>query len=171
MLISKALAKGMNEQVGNEFGASMQYYEIAAYFDGQNLPLLAKLFFAQAEEEKDHAVKFIHYLLDTDAKLHIPAIAAPKPDFNSADEAVEAALNWEKEVTQQINNLYHIAVEDKDYLSQKFLDWFVDEQLEEINKMDELLSIVRRAGEDNLLMVETYLVQSGFGEEGEEGEE
>jgi ferritin len=165
MLISKALAKGMNEQVGNEFGASMQYYEISAYFDDQNLPLLAKLFWAQADEEKVHAEKFIRYLMDTGAELRIPAIAAPKPDFSSAEEAVQAALDWEKEVTQQINNLYHTAVEDKDYLSQQFLDWFIDEQLEEINKMDELLGLVRRAGEGNLLMVENFLIQFGVEEE------
>ena len=65
MLISKELQDAMNAQIGNEFGASMQYLGIAGYFQKENLTLLAKLFFEQAEEEKEHAMKFVHYILDT----------------------------------------------------------------------------------------------------------
>jgi ferritin len=157
MLISKELQDAMNAQIGNEFGASMQYLGIASYFHKENLSLLAKLFFEQAEEEKEHAMKFVHYILDAFGELRIPAINAAKFDFTSAEEAVAAALKWEEEVTQQINNLVAIARSQNDYLARKFLDWFVEEQLEEINKMDQLLSVVRRAGERNLLMVEAYL--------------
>jgi ferritin len=158
MLISKELAQAINTQVGNEFGAQMQYLCIAAHFRRQYLQLMADLFFDQAEEEKEHAMKFVNYLLETGSELQIPAISSPKPSFSNAEEAVEAALNWEKEVTRQINNLMRIAVEQDDYLSQNFLQWFIDEQLEEITKMEQLLSVVRRAGEKNLLMVEAYLV-------------
>lgn len=158
MLIGKDLETGFNQQIGNEFGASMQYLSIAAHFEAQNLALLAKLFFEQAEEEKEHAMKFVHYVLDTQGELRIPAISAPKPAFASAEEAVQAALDWEVEVTGQINRLMDTAVSQNDYLAQNFLHWFVDEQLEEITKMDQLLSVIRRAGEKNLLMVEAYLV-------------
>ncbi len=158
MLINPDLAKAMNAQIGNEFGASLQYLSIAGYFQVQKLTLLSKLFFEQAEEEKSHAMKFVRYILDTQGELHIPAIAEPKPTFASAEEAVKAALTWEKEVTGQINRLMDLAVSQNDYLAQNFLQWFVDEQLEEVNKMDQLLSVVQRAGEKNLLMVEAYLV-------------
>jgi bacterioferritin B len=158
MLISNELAAAMNAQIGHELGASMQYLSIAAHFDRDKLSLLAKLFYAQAEEEKEHALKFVHYVVDTGGTLQIPAIPAPKPSFASAEEAVEAALNWEKEVTGQINRLMDRAAAQNDYLAQNFLAWFVDEQLEEIMKMEQLLSVVRRAGERNLLMVEAYLV-------------
>jgi ferritin len=158
MLISQTLAQAFNEQIGHEFGASMQYLCIAAHFDTQKLQLLAKLFFDQAEEEREHALKLVHYLLDTGAELRIPAIPAPKPAFASAEEAVTAALHWEQEVTGQINHLMNLAVTENDYLAQGFLQWFVDEQLEEVMKMDRLLNVVRRAGEKNLLMVEAYLV-------------
>jgi ferritin len=164
MLISKELQDGMNAQIGNEFGASMQYLGIASYFEKENLKLLAKLFFDQAEEEKEHAMKFVHYIVDTMGELRIPAIKEAKFDFSSAEEAVAAALNWEEEVTRQINNLVAIAQSKNDYLARKFLDWFVEEQLEEINKMDQLLSVIKRAGERNLLMVEAYLVHVGEGE-------
>jgi ferritin len=152
------LAKAINAQIGNEFGASMQYLSIAGHFHTQKLTLLAKLFFEQAEEEKTHAMKFAHYVLDTQGDLQIPAIAAPKPKFASAEEAVKAALAWEMEVTEQIKALMDMAVSQNDYLAQNFLQWFIDEQLEEINKMDQLLSVIQRAGEKNLLMVEAYLV-------------
>ena len=158
MLISRDLARAINQQIGNEFGAHMQYLSIAAHFRQKQLTLLAKLFFEQADEEKDHAMKFINYMLDTKAELQIPAIAAPKPVFASAEDAVQAALAWEQEVTRQITGLMEIAVKDNDYMSQSFLQWFIDEQLEEVVKMDRLLTVVRQAGEKNLLMVEAYLV-------------
>ncbi len=158
MLISKELAEAINQQIGREFGASMQYLSIAGHFHVQKLTLLGKLFFEQAEEEKEHATKFVHYMLDTQGELRIPAIAQPQPTFATAEEAVQAALTWEQEVTEQINHLMDLAVSQNDYLAQNFLQWYVDEQLEEINKMDQLLSVVRRAGEKNLLMVEAYIV-------------
>jgi bacterioferritin B len=161
LLISAKLATAINQQIGNEFGAHLQYLSIAAYFEREKLKLLAKLFFDQADEEKDHAVKFVHYVLNTKADLQIPAIPAPKPTFASAEEAVAAALKWEEDVTGQINGLMQIAVDDNDYMSQSFLQWYIDEQLEEINKMDQLLHVIRRSGERNLLMVEAYLVHIG----------
>lgn len=160
MLISPELAKAINAQIGNEFGASMQYLSIAGHFHAQKLTLLAKLFFEQAEEEKTHAMKFVHYILDTQGELQISSIASPKPKFASAEEAVKAALAWEQEVTEQIKALMDLAVSQNDYLAQNFLQWFIDEQLEEINKMDQLLSVIQRAGEKNLLMVEAYLIHS-----------
>jgi ferritin len=158
MLISRELATAFNEQVGHEFGASLQYVSIAAHFSQRQLTLLAKLFFEQADEEKQHAMKFVQYLLDTKAELRIPSIPAPKPSFATAEEAVQAALNWEEEVTRQITALMDLAIKQSDYLAQSFLQWFIDEQLEEVVKMDNLLGVIRQAGERNLIMVEAYLI-------------
>ena len=158
MLISRELAEAFNGQIGNEFGASMQYLGIAAYFQERHLTLLCKLFTQQAEEEKEHAMKFVRYLMDTKGGLAIPAIPAPKPGFSSAEDAVQAALDWEKEVTRQIKALMDLAVGQNDYLAQSFLQWFIDEQLEEVVKMDRLLGVIKQSGERNLLMVEAYLV-------------
>lgn len=158
MLISRALASAFNQQIGNEFGAGMQYVAIAAHFQQKQLTLLAKLFMEQAEEERTHAMKFVQYVLDTKGELVLPAIAAPKPTFSSAEDAVAAALAWEEDVTRQIGGLMDLAVKENDYLAQSFLQWFIDEQLEEVVKMDRLLSVIRQSGEKNLLMVEAYLV-------------
>lgn len=158
MLISQELAKAFNQQIGHEFGASLQYLSIAAHFYQRSLTLLAKLFQDQAEEEKQHAMKFIKYLQDTKGGLHIPAIPAPKPSFVSAEDAVKAALNWERDVTKQVTSLMDLAIKENDYLAQSFLQWFIDEQLEEVVKMERILGVVQQSGEKNLLMVEAYLV-------------
>ena len=158
MLISPKLAKAFNEQIGHEFGASMQYIAIAAHFRSRQLTLLAKLFEDQADEEKQHGMKFVKYVQDTKGGLHIPAIPAPKAGFTTAEDAVQAALNWEQEVTRQITSLMDLAVKENDYLAQSFLQWFIDEQLEEVVKMDRMLSVIKSSGEKNLLMVEAYLV-------------
>ena len=103
-------------------------------------------------------MKFVQYMLDTKGDLKIPAIPAPKSSFKSGEDAVQAALQWEEDVTRQITALMDIAVKQNDYLAQSFLQWFIDEQLEEVVKMDRLLSVIKQSGERNLLMVEAYLV-------------
>jgi ferritin len=158
VLISPQLAKAFNTQIGHELAASMQYLAIAAHFYQRQLTLLAKVFDAQSGEEQEHAKKFIKYLQDTKGGLQIPAIAAPKPTFETAEDALQAALNWEMDVTRQITGLMDMAVKENDYLAQSFLQWFVDEQLEEMVKMERLLGVIKQSGEKNLLMVEAYLV-------------
>ena len=84
-------------------------------------------------------MKFVKYVQDTKGGLNIPAIPAPKANFATAEEAVTAALNWEKEVTRQITALMTQANKENDYLAQSFLQWFIDEQLEEVVKMERML--------------------------------
>lgn len=160
-LISQSLNDAINAQIGREFGASMQYLQIASYFDNAALDGAAKLFFGQADEERDHAMKLLKYVLDAGGEVHIPPIEAPKSSFSSAEEAVGAALRWELDVTDQINNLVSIAISENDYLGRKFLDWFVEEQLEEVSKMDKLLRVVKGVGERNIYMLEAYLSHMG----------
>ncbi len=158
MLISDSLAQAFNLQTANEFGASIQYVMVAAYFDREGLPQLAAKFYAQAEEEKMHAMKIVHYVAEAGGKVEIPAIPAGKANFASAEEAVQLALDWELTVTKQINDLVGQAMQEGDNLAQIFLQWFVNEQLEEVSTMDELLRTVKMAG-DNLLRVEEYLAR------------
>jgi bacterioferritin B len=158
MLISKELNDAINEQIGHEFEASHEYLHIAAYFDGKSLKKAAGLFLKQSDEEREHGLKFVKYLLETNGDLRIPAIVAPKPSFASAEEAVQYALDWELEVTRRINALMDIAIKMNDHLGREFLGWFVTEQLEEVSNMDNLLRVIKQVGEKNLIMVEAYLV-------------
>ena len=169
MLISKELEAAMNAQIGAEFGASLQYINIATYFDADSLPQLAAFFYRQAEEETMHAMKFAHYIVEAGGQVRVPAVDKPKYDFQSAREAAQAALNWEVEVTRQINELMDLAIKQNDHIGQDFLRWFVSEQLEEVSTMDTLLTVVGRAG-DNMLWVEDYLARNPIVEEGHTGE-
>jgi ferritin len=161
-LASGRLLAALNQQVGNEMHASLQYVSIAAYFAAQELPNLAAFFYRQAEEERTHAMKFVHFVVDVDGTVKIPAIGSPRSEFARAAEAVALSLDWEHTVTEQIYALVDIAKEDRNYIAQRFLDWFVTEQLEEITTMGTLLSMVERAGEENLLFVEDYLSKNSL---------
>jgi bacterioferritin B len=161
MLISDKLAKAMSDQVGRELGASNQYVAIAAYFDAESLSELASFFYSQSDEERMHALKFVHYVADAGGKVAIPAVAQPQSAFESAEAAARLSLEWELEVTKQINALMDIAIQEKDHIAHGFLEWFVNEQLEEVNTMNELLSVIRRAGKDGLLLVEQYVARRG----------
>ena len=162
MLISDKMNAAINEQVGHEFGASLQYVAIAAYFDSDNLPELAAHFYRQADEERDHAMRLVNYVVDAGGKVTIPAVPAPKSGFASAEEAVKLSVDWELTVTKQINALVDLAIKETDHTTQNFLQWFVTEQLEEVSSMERLLSMIRRAG-SNLLFVEDYLARQGGG--------
>jgi ferritin len=157
MQISKAMSDLMNAQIGNELGASNQYLQIAAYFEGQALKKIAKLFVKQAEEERTHAMKFFEHLNEVGAPVSIAAIPAPKYEIASAEEAFVMSVAWEKEVTRQIYAMVELSIKEKDYASQNFLQWFVAEQVEEVSSMETYLQIVQRSGEKNLLMMEAYL--------------
>lgn len=165
-MLSNKLAAGINAQVGNELLASHQYIAIATYFDDEGLPALAQHFYKQSLEERDHAMRFIKMLLDARAAVKIPAVPAPKFGFKSAAEAVKLALDSEMRVTAQIDALMDQAIADKDHGSKNALEWFVNEQREEMSSMDTLLRMVKRAGESGLFFVENFLLQGGLAAEG-----
>lgn len=168
MLISKQMNAALNEQVGNEFAASHQYIAIASYFDAEGLPSLAGHFFKQSAEERDHAMRFVRYILEAGGDVKIPQIPAPRATFKAAADAVKLALDSEMKVTRQINEIVDLAIKEKDHLSKNALEWFVNEQREEVSSMDTLLRMVKRAGEPGLFFVENFLLQGGLSEEGED---
>jgi ferritin len=159
MLFSDKMNAEIDAQIGREFGASLQYVSIAAYFDRESLPELASFFYRQAEEERDHAMRFVHFVVHAGGQVKIPTVEGPKSDFKSAEEAVQLSLDWETTVTGQINNLVDLALKENDHISKTFLDWFVTEQLEEVSSMETLLSTFRRAGQAGLLFVEAYVAR------------
>src|SRR4029079_7907231 len=143
-------------QIGHELGNSHQYLAIAAYFERESLFGLAKIYSTQSVEERDHAMKFIKFLLDAGGKVAIPAIPAPQSEFESAVEAAQLALDSELNTTRQIYDLVRLATEEKNYIALNMLQWFVSEQLEEVSSPQTRLSVIRRAGA-SVLMVEAYL--------------
>lgn len=164
-MINEKSSQLLNEQIGNEFSAFLQYVAVSTWFDAQALPVLSAYFAKQADEERQHAMKMIQYLNDTGQAVDIPSIDKPKNTFESVEEAVLLAYDQEVEVTRQIEKIYGVAVDEKDHLTKNFLQWFLEEQVEEVASMDSLLMITRRAG-DNLFRIEEYLSRSGHPEDG-----
>src|SRR5450432_3508673 len=105
MLTKQKVIDAINEQIGYEFSASMQYVAIAVHFAEEALSQLSQFFFRQAEEEKEHALRFIKYVLDAGGKVVIPALAAPQADFADAQAAIKLSYDQEVHVTEQINGL------------------------------------------------------------------
>jgi ferritin len=158
-----SFAEELNAHIGNEYAASQQYVAIAVYYDQETLPQLAAHFYRQAVEERNHAHMIVQYLLDADLPVTIPALPEPKTSFKDAVAPVKLALQQEKEVTAQISRLAGLAREEDDLVGAQFLDWFLKEQREEVASMSELLSIVTRAAESNLLLAEEYLARTQVG--------
>jgi ferritin len=147
-MAAPAFVERLNEQIGHEFSAHQQYIAIATYYDALTMPQMAALFYQQAQEERDHAMMMVQYLLDADHTPRIPGLPAPRVDFADVVEPVAAALEQERRVTAQINDLTRIARENHDYASDQFMQWFIKEQVEELSKMSDLLAVVTRSKDD-----------------------
>jgi ferritin len=159
--------QGLNEQVGHEFAASQQYVAIAVYYDSETLPQLAAHFYRQALEERNHALMIVQYLLDAGHDVVIPGVDGPQTSFADARAPVARALDPERRVTEQIAELARLAREENDLVGEQFLHWFLQEQREEVASMSDLLAIVERASESNILLAEDYLARNQVGDQGE----
>jgi ferritin len=148
----------LNKQVGHEFAAAQQYVTNAVFYDVRTLPRLAAFFYAQALEERNHALMMVRYLVDSDATPIIPGVAAPVSDFDDLVAPVVVALEQEKRVTEQISGLTAVAREEGDYQSEGFMQWFLKEQTEEVATMSDLLAVARRNA-DNPENIEEYLAR------------
>jgi ferritin len=164
---SDAFIAQLNDQIGHEFAAHQQYVACAVYYDAETLPQLARFFYRQALEERDHAMMMVQYLLDSDAEATIPGVAAPKSTFGDLVEPVALALDQEKSVAEQINGLAATARNEGDYTSEQFIQWFIKEQVEEIALMSDLLRVVERSRDDPM-EIENFLAREHPGEEGED---
>jgi ferritin len=153
-------AEALNEQIASEFAASQQYVAIAVHYDHQTLRQLATRFYRQAVEERNHALMIVQYLLDSGASPIIPAVEAPRTNFEDDRAPVALALAQEEEVTEQIARLVALAREEQDFVGEQFLGWFLAEQREEVASAAALLAVIDRAGVDNMLLVETNLAQT-----------
>ena len=153
--LSTKMVEELNAQMGRELSAANQYLAMAIHLDERSLRELANFFYAQADEERVHAMKFLRYVLQANEKPVIPAIPEPVADFESLEKIAKMGLAQEQEVTRCIHELVDLALSEKDHTSNRFLQWFVEEQLEEEATFSELLDVVRQS--ENLLLVEQYV--------------
>jgi len=162
-MAEKGFSDALNEQIGNEFAASQQYIAAAVYYEEQTLPQLAGFFYRQAVEERNHAMIMVQHLLDTGQEIRIPAVEAPSVEFSDIVAPVKMALEQEKRVTEEINDLFELARSGKDYQGEQFLQWFVKEQIEEVRTMEDLLRNCER--ETSELEIEEYVARELAGAE------
>lgn len=152
------LVAAFNDQIGREFAAAHQYVAVGAYYDGQTFPQLAKFFYEQADEERMHAMKMLHYLLETGAQPQLAEVPAPQGGFGDHVEPIALALEQERRNTEAIGKLFEIARETGEHATEVFLHWFVEEQVEEESLMGALLQVAERV-RDSPMMLEEFVAR------------
>lgn len=164
-MMSQSMQDAFNEQMKHEFYSSYLYLSMSAFCEGANLPGLAQWMRLQAREEVVHAMKIFDHLLDRGGQVRLQPIGGPPGEFTTARDVFEQAYRHEQQVTASINQVYGRAVDERDFASRVFLDWFVQEQVEEEKTSGLLAEQLRMVGEDRpgLLMLDRELGQRRAG--------
>ena len=138
----------LNQQINHEFYSAYLYLEFSNYFKSKGLDGFANWYQIQAQEERDHALLFYNYLHNENQPVTLEAIAKPTGEYASHLDVLKAGLQHEKFVTSLINNIYSAAYDARDFRTMQFLDWFVDEQREEEDSADSMVSRYKLFGQD-----------------------
>ena len=139
-MITKAIQDAMNEQINKELYSSYLYLSMAVYFAERNLSGFANWMRVQADEEREHAMKFYNFILECGGRVTLKAIDAPKTEWSSSLEVAQEVAAHEAKVTASIYALYELAQQEKDYPAQVMLQWFISEQVEEEKNAAEIVA-------------------------------
>ncbi len=158
-MISKEMEHALNEQVNKEFYSAYLYLAMSAYCTKIGLPGFAHWMRLQYEEENLHVTKMYDYILDQGGEVHLKAIEEPQKEYGPPLEVFEKTLEHEQFVTRSIHNLMSLAIDEKDYATQAFLQWYVTEQVEEESNVQDILNPLRMVGSDKggLMMIDQKL--------------
>ena len=138
-MINKNVAKLINEQINKEMYSAYLYLDFANYFEDENLDGFASWYMVQAQEEMEHALKFRQYMYDNDEKVTLDAISKPNKKLTSPKGVLEEGYKHELYVSGLINNIYAEALKAKEFKTMNFLNWFVNEQVEEEKNAKDLI--------------------------------
>jgi ferritin len=144
--ISEKLQSALNDQINAEYFSSYLYLSMSAWFEAQDLPGFANWMRVQAKEEDFHVQKFFDYVVERGGRVVLETIDKPQTEWKSALEVFEEALAHEQHITSRIHDLVELAVEHKDRATQSFLQWFVDEQVEEEASAEAVLKSIKLGG-------------------------
>ncbi len=163
-MLKKKLEKALNDQINAELHSAYLYLSMAAYFHSLNLNGFANWMQAQVQEEIVHAMKIYDYVNDRSSRVLLQPIKGPDTEWKSPLAAFEAAYKHEQYITGRINDLVELAVTEKDKSTESFLQWFVDEQVEEESSVDNVVQQIKLAGEKGpgLFMLDRELGQRVF---------
>jgi ferritin len=148
-----ALQQAMNDQVRKEFESAYTYLSMAAWMEDQTLPGFAAWLRLQAREESTHAMKIFDHLIDRGCRVRLQSLAGPATDFTTVLEVFEKVKQHEQSVTKSIEEVYGLALKEKDFASQVFFEWFITEQVEEEKNSSHVLESVRRVGDNQAALV------------------
>jgi len=152
-MMNKKLEDAINEQIKNEFYSAYLYLAMAAQAESMNLKGTANWLKIQAKEELSHGMKFYDFVNERGGRVLVKAIEQPPVELKSVLDIFEKTLEHEQIVTAMINNLYEIALKEKDYPAQIMLQWFIDEQVEEEKNASEIIATIKMAGEKGQALV------------------
>jgi len=162
-MLSQTMQDAINEQIKNELYSGYMYLAMAAQLEAENLPGIATWMRAQAGEEQEHAMKLYHFVNERGGRVVLHAIDAPPVEYGSPLQVFEATLKHEELVTSMINALYELALAEKDYASQVFLQWYINEQVEEESNATEIVERLKMIDGkvQGLLMLDSVLGRRG----------
>lgn len=158
-MISTKMQAELNEQVNKEFYSAYMYLAMSAYCNTIGLPGFAHWMRMQYEEESMHVTKMYDYILGQGGEVHLKTIEEPAKEYGTPLQVFEKTLEHERYVTSLIHKLMDLAVQEKDYATQTFLQWYVTEQVEEESNVNDILAPLRMVGEDKggLMMIDQQL--------------
>ncbi|MBK8956184.1 MAG: ferritin [Saprospiraceae bacterium] len=149
-MLEKSIETALNAQLEKEAFASYSYLAMAAWCDQQSLDGCAQFFYRQSDEERMHMMKILHYLIERNGEITIPALQKPESGFKNIQEVFQMTFKQEQSVTQSINELINIAQKVQDHSTQNFLQWYVTEQREEEATIMKILDRIKLIGEGAL---------------------
>lgn len=163
-MISKKMEKLLNEQIAKELYSANLYLSMCSYFKEQELDGFANFFRVQSKEELFHADKQFDYVHEVGGKVTLAALAKPETDFKSVIDVFKITLKHEESVTKSINALVKQALEENDYASHTFLQWFITEQVEEEAQVNNLLRKLQMIGDNSsaMYLLNNELLQRTF---------
>jgi len=158
-MISKPLQDALNEQINFELVSAYLYLSMSAHFEAQNLSGFANWMRVQYQEETGHAMKLYKYVFDRNGVVTLKAIAQPATKFKTPADVFKQVLEHEQKVTSLINKLFELAVKEKDYAAQSFLQWFINEQVEEEKNATDIINMLEMIGDSpvSLIMADRQL--------------
>ncbi len=158
-MLNKEITKLINEQINKEFYSAYLYLGISSYYTSKNLNGFANWFLVQAQEERDHAMLFVKYLMNNAEEVVLADIKAGTEKYADFGRPLQATLDHERIVTASINNIYASAMSLKEFRTMQFLDWFIKEQGEEEKNSEDLIQKYELFGKDGkgLYLLDTEL--------------
>lgn len=147
-MISAKMLKSLNKHLNEELFSSYLYLSMSAYFESKNLKGFANWMKLQSQEEYEHAMKFFGYINQVGGSVTLAQINAPKTTWKNHMEVFQETLEHEKLITALINKLADLAVQEKDHATSNFLQWFVNEQVEEVATAEDIVNKLEMIGEN-----------------------